>query len=80
MPIRKRRKAEMVMTLNKKPRTIGYSDIQDNQESEMDHNDDDCEETERKVVVPNTDEGVEDRFNHLFIEFTREREAVRAWI
>ena len=74
MPTRKRRKAEMAMTLKKKPRTIGYSDVQDNQESEMDHDDDDREGTERKVVVPDIDEGVEDRFNHFFIKFTREKQ------
>ena len=56
------------------PRTIFYSDVQDNQESEMDHDDDDREETEGKVVVPDTDEVVEDRFNHLFIEFMREKQ------
>ena len=35
------------------------------------------ERTEEKFVVPDTDEGLKDRFNHLFIKFTRE--TVRAW-
>ena len=65
MPIRKRRKAEMEMTLNKKPRTVGYSDDQDS---------DDDEQDEEKIVVPDTDEDLKDRFNHLFIEFTREKQ------
>ena len=53
---------------------MGYNnkDDGDNDDREQD------EGTEEKIVVPDTDEGLKDRFNHLFIKIYG-RETVRAW-
>ena len=48
-----------------------------NEDSGDDGDDDDREQDEGKeeiIVVPDTDEGLKDRFNHLFIKFTREKQ------
>ena len=54
---------------------MGYSN-EDN--GDDDHGDDDDREhdegTEEKLVVPDTGEVLKDRFNHLFIKFTREKQ------
>ena len=54
---------------------MGYSN-EDNGDDD-DGDDDDLEHdggTEERIVVPDTDEGLKDRFNHLFIKFTREKQ------
>ena len=54
---------------------MGYSN-EDN--GDDDHGDDDDREqdegTEEKLVVPDTGEVLKDRFYHLFIKFTREKQ------
>ena len=54
---------------------MGYSN-EDNGDDE-DGDGDDLEQdegTERKIVVPDTDQGLKDRFSYLFIKFTREKQ------
>ena len=54
---------------------MGYSN--ENNGDGDDDDDDDREQdggTEETIVVPDTDEGLKDRFNHLFIKFTREKQ------
>ena len=60
------------------PRTkgdiMGYS-YEDNGDDDGDNDDPEQDEgTEERIVVPDTDEGLKDRFNHLFIKFTREKQ------
>ena len=54
---------------------MGYSN-EDNGDDD-DGDDDDREQdkgTAEKLVILDTDEGLSDRFNHLFIKFTREKQ------
>ena len=54
---------------------MGYNN-KNNGDDDDDGDDDDRESvegTEEKIVVPDTDEGLKDRFDHLFIKFTREK-------
>ena len=60
---------------------MGHHSNEDNGDDDDSDDDGDREQdegTEERIVVPDTEEGLKDRFNHLFIEFI-ERETVRAW-
>ena len=55
---------------------MGYSN-EDNGDDDHGDDDDDREQdegTEEKLVVPDTDEVLKDRFYHLFIKLTREKQ------
>ena len=54
---------------------MGYSNEDDGDNDDGDDDDPEQDkETEEKIVVPDTDQGLKDRFNHLFIKFTREKQ------
>ena len=89
------------LTKKSRPRTkhdiIGSSDHEDDADEQSssedteNEGDSDVDETNNKIVVPDTDEGLRDQFNQLFVEFTRDKkheheltvlldEMLRVWI
>ena len=48
-------------------------DEQSNREDTENEGDSDADEANNKIVVPDTDEGLRDQFNLLFVEFTRDK-------
>ena len=53
---------------------MGYSNEDNGDDDDGDDDREQDEGTEENIVVPDTDEGLKDRFNHLFIKFTREKQ------
>ena len=54
---------------------MGYSNEDSGEDDDCD--DDDREQdkgTDEKILVPDTNEGLKDRFNYLFVKFTREKQ------
>ena len=59
--------------------TVGSSDDEDDVDEQSsgedteNEGDSDADEANNKIVVPDTDEGLRDQFNQLFVEFTRDK-------
>ena len=69
----------LLTTTTSKTDIIGSSDGEDDVDEQSSGEDtenegnSDADEDNNKIVVPDTDEGLRDQFNQLFVEFTRDK-------